>query len=234
VIRILFKWSFRLLVLVVLTLTVVVVGRNTFLRLLLEQRIQAATGFETTVGRAYLECTRPVLRFQHVRLFNPAALEGEPFLDILEGKVTYGFIDLFSRRFRVRRLELNIGDVRLVRVAPGHSTQALVARQGAPGAPRVAPVLVEPFGYAGVDHLLLTVQRYTYHDRVDPLRSQRLALNIRDLSVHRLRTRNDWEELWRQLARAQGIAPPPLPPPAVVLPISSARTFEAHERARPL
>jgi hypothetical protein len=220
VIRRLFKWSFRLLVLVLLTVTVVVLGRNTFLRLLLEQRLQAATGLETTVGRAYLEWTRPVIRFQHVRLFNPAALGGEPFLDILEANVTYSFTGLFYQRFHVRKLELNIGDVRLVRAGPAHSTQALIARQSARGVPRIAPLLVDPLTYSGVDHLLLTVKRYTYEDRVTPYLNQRLALNIRDLSVYRVTARTDWERLWGQLAQAQGILPPPLPPPAVVLPIT--------------
>ena len=219
----LFKWTFRLLVLLLLTVTVLVLGRNTFLRLLLEQRVEAATGFQTTVGRAYLEWTRPVLRFEHVRLFNPAALEGEPFLDILEAKVTYRFTPLFSQRFHVRKLELNIGDVRLVRGTPGHSTQALLGRQRTQGAPRVAPLLVDPFIFTGVDHLLLTVHRYTYHDRVAPHLSQRLGLNIRDLSVYHLAARADWERLWAQLAQAQGIVPPPLPPPPVALPVSLTR-----------
>jgi uncharacterized protein involved in outer membrane biogenesis len=223
VIRRLFKWTFRLLVLVLLAVTVLVLGRNTFLRLLLEQRVQAATGFETTVGRAYLEWARPVLRFEHVRLFNPVSLEGEPFLDILEAKVTYRFTPLFSQRFHVRKLELKIGDVRLVRGAPGHSTQALLSRQRAQGAPRIAPVLVDPFIFTGVDHLFLTVHRYTYHDRVAPHLSQRLALNVRDLSVYQLTARADWERLWAQLAQAQGIVPPPLPPPPVSLPVSLTR-----------
>ena len=65
----LFKWAFRLVILLIVTVVVVVVGHNTVLRLVLEDRIQSATGLETTVGRVRVDWTRPGVRVSHVRLF---------------------------------------------------------------------------------------------------------------------------------------------------------------------
>jgi hypothetical protein len=211
VIRKLFKWAFRLVILSVVTAVLVIVGHNTVLRLLLERRLQAATGLETTVGRVRMDWTRPRVHLSHVRLFNPPVLGGKPFLDIPEAQVTYDFTDLFSKKLRVRDLQVVIEDIRLVRQGVGLSTLQLLDRHRE-GAPPVGSVLVDPLVFTGVDRLTFSVERYLYLDYAQPGQSQGLRLNWRKLTAENLNRPGDWTVLWQHLARAKGIRP--LPPPA--------------------
>jgi len=217
VIRKLFKWAFRLVILLVVTTVIVIVGHNTVLRLVLENRIQAATGLETTVGRVRVDWTRPGVRISHVRLFNPPVLGGKPFLDIVEARVTYDFTDLFSRRFRVRNLQLVIEDIRLVRQGVGLSTQVALERHRE-GAPPIGDVLVDPLTFVGVDRLTFSVERYLYLDYANPGQSQGLRLKWRKLTAQNLKRPGDWALLWQHLARAQGIRPLPSPAPSIPAP----------------
>jgi len=218
VIRRLIKWTLRLIAVAVVLIVVVALGRNVFFRLMLERRLEAATGFQTTVGRAQVDWLRPVIRFQHVRLFNPPELGGKPFLDILEAKVTYDFTELLAQRFLVRELEMEIGEVRLVRHEVDVSTQALLSRHWARVGPFVGAVLVDPLMFVGVDRLVLSMDRYVYSDHIDVWRTKDVSLGVRELSVEQLRNRGDWLRLWEQLARARGLGPLPLPPPPVRIP----------------
>lgn len=207
-----FKWGFRLAGLLAVALAVLIVGHNTILRLLLENRLKNVTGLETTVGRVRVEWTRPVVRLSHVRLFNPPVLGGKPFLDIPEARVTYDFTELFSQRFRVRELRVSIEEIRLVRQGSTLSTQALLASYRRKASP-VGASLVDPLVYAGVDRLVLSADRYIYQDYFEPLRAQDLFLRVREVSVDNLRAPADWVRLWKQAAQAKGIAPPPLAGP---------------------
>jgi hypothetical protein len=217
VIRKLFKWAFRLVILLVVTAVVVIVGHNTVLRLLLENRIQAATGLETTVGRVRVDWTRPGVRISHVRLFNPPVLGGKPFLDIVEARVTYDFTDLFSKQFRIRHLQLVIEDIRLVHQGVGLSTKDVLKRHRE-GAPPIGDTLVDPLTFAGVDRLTFSAERYLYLDYAYPGQSQGLRLGWRKLTAENLRRPGDWALLWEHMARAQGIRPLPSPPSPIPVP----------------
>lgn len=232
-IRKLFKWAFRLVFLAAVTLVLVAIGHNTVLRLVLEDRIQAATGLETTVGRVRLDWTRPRIRLSHVRLFNPSILGGKPFLDIIEAQVTYDFTDLFSKRFRVRKLQVVIEDIRLVRQGVGLSTASLLNRHRE-GARPIGDTLVDPLTFVGVDSLTFSVERYLYLDYAQPSQSQGLRVRWHQLTAGNLNRPGDWAVLWQHLARAQGIRPLPAPasgltapdlaPPSTQTPAASTTT----------
>lgn len=208
-IRKLFKWAFRLVVLAVIAVVVLAVGHNTALRLVLENRIKEATGFEATVGRVRMEWMRPVLRVSHVRVFHPDALGGRPVVDISEARVRYDFTDLFSGVFRVRELDAEIEEVRFVRAEAGVSTQTLLAGHRA-GARSVGQMLVDPLEYAGVDRFTFSADRFYYVDRTGAGRSQAIRLDWRQLRAEQLRKPEDWELLWEVLNKRQPLMPGPV------------------------
>ncbi|MFM1942586.1 MAG: hypothetical protein RI897_1568 [Verrucomicrobiota bacterium] len=207
-IRKLFKWAFRLVVLGVIAVVLLAVGHNTALRLLLESRIKEATGFEATVGRVRMEWMRPVLRVSHVRVFHPDALGGRPVVDISEARVRYDFTDLFSGVFRVRELDAEIEEVRFVRAEAGVSTQTLLAGHRA-GASSMGQMLVDPLEYAGVDRFTFSAGRFYYVDRTGGGRSQAIRLDWRQLRAEQLRKPEDWVLLWEVLNKRQPLIPNP-------------------------
>jgi len=206
--RRLFKWTFRLVFTLVLAIAVLGFGRNLILRLLLEKRLTEATGFETSIGRVQIEFTSPAVRFFHVRLFNPPRLGGKPFVDILEARVTYDLTDLFSRRFRVRELQVLISDVRFVRQDLRYNTQAILARSQNQ-ARNLPDALVDPLKFLGVDRLVLSAERYRYDDFLEMTQSQDVLLGLRGMVATNLVQSQDWTALWRNIAQAKGIRPPP-------------------------
>lgn len=206
VIRKLFKWAFRLVVLGVVAVVLLAVGHNTALRLLLEKRIKEATGFEATVGRVRMEWVRPVLRVSHVRVFHPDALGGRPVVDISEARVRYDFTDLFSGVFRVRELDVVIEEMRFVRAEGGVSTQTLLAGHRA-GARPVGEMLVDPLEYAGVDRFTFSAERFYYVDRNGLGSSQSVRLGWQQLRAEQLRKPEDWVLLWEVLNKRQPLIP---------------------------
>jgi hypothetical protein len=216
-IRKLFKWTFRLAALLITVSVLLALGRNVIARLLLEHRLEAATGFEAAIGRVQIDLTRPVVRITHLRLFNPPQLGRRPFVDILEARITYDLNGLLARRFLVRELRVGVGDVRFVRKDPGVSTQDLFARHRR-GREPIGNTLVHPLAYTGVDQLLLSAERYSYIDYVQMARTQDLPLALRDLQASNLTKPEDWTQLWLRFAEHRGIVPPPLFTPGEITP----------------
>ncbi|MGA1238487.1 MAG: hypothetical protein ACO34E_16685 [Limisphaerales bacterium] len=207
-IRKLFKWAFRLLVLGVVAVVLLAVGHNTALRLLLENRIKEATGFEANVGRVRMDWMRPVVRVSHIRVFHPDALGGRPLVDISDALIRYDFTDLFSGIFRVRELDAVIEEMRFVRAEAGVSTQTLLAGHRA-GARPMGETLVDPLEYAGVDRFTFSAERFYYVDRTGAGRSQVIRLGWRQLRAEQLRKPEDWELLWDVLNQRQPLLPNP-------------------------
>jgi hypothetical protein len=196
---------------VALVVTVLILGRNLMVRLVLEKRLTAATGFETSVGRVQVELTRPSVRLFHVRVFNPARLGSKPFVDVLEARVTYDFTELLSRRFKVRELQVLVAEVRFVRQDPKFSTQTVLGRARYQAQP-LPDTLVAPLEFTGVDRLVLTAEHFRYVDYFEMTQSQDLLLGLRGAVATNLVEPADWDALWRRIAETKGIQPPPVSP----------------------
>ena len=83
-IKFIFKWLIRLVVLAVVLVVILLLSRNAILRVYLEHQIRAQTGMDAEIGSFSVGLAEPTVTIQNLRLYNPPDFAGTPFLDIRE------------------------------------------------------------------------------------------------------------------------------------------------------
>ena len=110
-----FKWLFRLFLLVLVLVVVFFLSLDPILRLVAEHNIRAQTGMEAKIGRFHLGLTEPVVSIENLRLYNPPEFGGTPFLNIPEIHVEYDREALAQSRVHLTLLRFNLGELDIVR-----------------------------------------------------------------------------------------------------------------------
>ena len=88
-IRSIFKWALRLVLLLVVLVVIAVFSIDPILRVVMENRIRAQTGMDAEIGRFRLGLTEPTITITDLKLFNPPSFGGTLFLDISEIHAEY-------------------------------------------------------------------------------------------------------------------------------------------------
>src|SRR5260370_3042979 len=87
--RRLFRWAFRLVLLVVILLVALVVFMDSIVRALAEREIRSATGMDVKIGSFSIGLISPVITIENFKLYNTAEFGGSPFVDLPELRVEY-------------------------------------------------------------------------------------------------------------------------------------------------
>ena len=110
--KFIFKWLFRLAVLVVALVVILLLARNAILRVYVEHQIHARTGMDAEIGRFSLGLAEPTVTIQNLRLYNPPDFAGTPFLDIPEIHVEYDPAALAQHKWHITLLRLDLAEIR--------------------------------------------------------------------------------------------------------------------------
>jgi len=117
----LFKWLFRLFLLAVVLVVILLLSLNSILRVAAEHRIRAQTGMDAEIGRFSLSLVEPTVEIQNLRLYNPPAFGGTPFLDIPEIHVEYDRAALARHEIHVTLMRFNLGELDIVKNEAGQT-----------------------------------------------------------------------------------------------------------------
>ena len=116
-----FKWLFRLFLLLVVLGVVFLLSLDTILRVVVQHNIRAQTGMEAKIGRFHLGLTEPVVTIEKLQLYNPPAFGGTPFLSIPEIHVEYDRDALAKSQIHITLLRFNLGELDIVRNDAGQT-----------------------------------------------------------------------------------------------------------------
>jgi hypothetical protein len=204
--RWLFKWLFRIALVLLAITALLVVLRNQILRPVLERRIQQATGLETLIGRVSVEWSEPKIRLLDVRVKNPEGVGNRPFLEIPETSIVYDRTALLNRQLRIHQLQVHVREINVFRPDPGRSTQSQLSRSlGRTD----APSFFRPLSFQGIESLQLSVARYFYLDYVQMARSQELPLRITNATATNIQSLDALTQALQAIARNHGVQWPP-------------------------
>jgi len=185
--RKLFKWTFRLILLVLALLAVIVLFRNPILRMLAERQVREVTGMETIIGRVRIELRAPLVRLENVRLISPAEFGGGLFLDLPDVRLEYDSIALLFRRIRLHRVVFQLDEIRLVRTTQGRTNLEAVRERLSQR--RLASWLAHwDCQYDGTDFVGFSVGRLKYLDAREPGKSEEIYVGVRDVTLKRMRS----------------------------------------------
>ncbi|MCL4177169.1 MAG: AsmA family protein [Verrucomicrobia bacterium] len=215
----LFKWVFRVVVLVLALASLVVLFRNPILRILAEQQVRQETGMETILGRVRIDLRSPVVRLENVRLISPSEFGGRLFLDLPEIQLEYDSVALLFRRIRLRRVSFRLDEIRLVRTAQGRTNLDVLREHLGEG--RLAARLAHwDWQYDGTETVVFAVGRLNYLDAREPEKSQEVYVGAREVTLKRpgsgeaivqalARLAESRGALWAADALVPGTAKPP-------------------------
>ena len=163
--KFLFRWLFRLLVLLIILAVAAVLVIDPIARAFLERRLHERTGMDVEIGKVSVGLLSPTLTIRDLKMFNTADFGGSPFLDLPELHVEYDLGALRDRRVHFRLVRLDLEELGLVQDKQGRNNFQVMMDHQDSGAARssssnsTSPKTSVAFG--GIDTLNLTLGKVT-------------------------------------------------------------------------
>jgi len=201
----LFKWLFKLLLLLAVLVGLLLLFRNPIVKALLEREIRKETGLEVFIGHLRVGVTSPVLEIENLRLFNPPEFDRGTFADLPELSLEYDREALLRRQLRLRTLRLNVFEIHFVRNQDGTTNLRMMRDRSAQR--RRASSSRADVEFTGIDVLSLTLGRFKYTDRKEPSRSDELWLGVRNTRIKDVRSFEDLEPFLVKLTLEKNLKP---------------------------
>lgn len=189
-IKFIFRWAFRLLILAIVVVIGLVLLKDEIVRSVAESQIRKATGLETRLGAMHVSFTRPVVSIQNFTLYNSADFGGGILIDVpdlhVELDKSASTTDLKFKLVRVNVKELNIVESRAGRT---NITDLIAALEKSTGLGKTNRTSDPTF--KGIDTLNLTMGKVRYVSLRDPRRNQEIPVMLNNDIVLNVRTWGD-------------------------------------------
>jgi uncharacterized protein involved in outer membrane biogenesis len=116
-----FKWALRLLLLAVVLAVIFFLSLDSILRVIIQHNIRSQTGMDAEIGKFHLGLLEPVVEIKDLRIHNPPAFAGTPFLNIPEIHIEYDRAALKRNEIHITLLRFNLGELDVVKSADGQT-----------------------------------------------------------------------------------------------------------------
>jgi uncharacterized protein involved in outer membrane biogenesis len=197
--RRLFRWAFRLVLLVVILLVALVVFMDSIVRALAEREIRSATGMDVKIGSFSIGLVSPVITIENFKLYNTAEFGGSPFVDLPELRVEYSLRALCSRKLHCKLVRFNLAELNVVQNKDGKTNlQALQDRQDS-ASPSARKQPKPRLDFTGIDVLNLSFGRATLLNMNDPQAVRQVDVSLRHKIIRDIK---NGDELWFKVSMA--------------------------------
>jgi hypothetical protein len=203
--RWLFRWLFRGLLLLIVVGVAAVLLKDTAAKALVEWRLQQQTGFEARVRRVEVGLTSPTLTFEGVRLFNPEAFGGGPFLDLPDLHIEYVPEAVRRGELRLKLLRLDLAELRLVESADGRTNVLALKERIEARAKQASKVSRFEPRFSGIETLNLSVGRIGFESLKTPARRWNFEVGLRNEVVREVRSEADLSGLLVRVLLKRGL-----------------------------
>jgi hypothetical protein len=182
--RLMFRWAFRLLILLVILAVAAILLKDTLLKSMVEGQIRAETGLEVKIGKLELGLFAPTLTIENFRLFNNAEFGGSPFLEVPELYVEYDRKTLGSNRLHLLLVRLNLAELHVVKNQAGQSNlEALQIMEKL-----LSGRFFGTLAFGGIDVLNLSVGQVKYSSMNQPNQVRQVKVGIQNEIIKNLQT----------------------------------------------
>jgi hypothetical protein len=191
------KWFFALVLLLVVLAVVLLLSLDTILRVVAENRIRAQTGMDAEIGKFHLGLLEPVVSIENLRIYNPPAFGGTPFLNIPEIHVEYDRDALLKNKIHLTLMRFNLGELDIVRNEAGQTNLFALGlalpKQGAKGGDQQLKEFKQRTGldFQGIDALNVSVGTARFIDLKDPSNNREQKIGIDDFVMKNVKTPAD-------------------------------------------
>ena len=187
-----FKWTVRLLLILVAIVAIAWLAKDSVIRIVTENRIEDDTGLRVQIGRMSTAPGSAAVTLRDVKVYNTAEFGGTLFLDIPELHVQIEPAALGRRKLRIERLRVNLAEISIVRNQSGRTNIFSIAkeveerkrkkrRRGGR----------DDFEFEGIDMLTLSLGKARFIDIGNPSATSEVSLNMTNQAFPDMRTEAD-------------------------------------------
>jgi hypothetical protein len=189
----LLKWLFRLFLLAVVLVVILLLSLNSILRVAAQHQIRAQTGMDAEIGTFAFGLVEPTVEIQNLRLYNPPAFGGTPFLNIPEIHIEYDRPALARREIHVTLMRFNLGELDIVKNEAGQTNLfslggALLAKKSGG-----TPSFKQQTGYdfKAIDVLNVSVGTVRFIDLKNQRNNRAQTIGIENLVIKNVKSETD-------------------------------------------
>jgi len=201
----LFRWLFRLLILVIVLLVALVLLKDIILKAVAESSLRQATGMSVTIDKLELGLFSPTFTTEGLKLYNRPEFGGSVFLDVPQLYFEYDpRAALLGWKVHLNLLRCTVGELHLIKNQAGQTNVlGLLAALGVPGlAPPPAKESPKPAGqpaqangrrveFGGIDRFYFSLGTVKYTDMQQPRQNWHRILNWKDQEERGIKTSDD-------------------------------------------
>jgi hypothetical protein len=202
-IRFVFRWLFRGLILVIVLIVALLLLKDLIFREIAQNRIRAATGLETHIGKLEVGLVDPQITVRNLLLYNPPEFGGAPFLDMPEIHLEYDRSARSLGKIRLTLLRLNLAELTIVQNKAGESNLEFLQKnvhtppkEGTQAAKAV---------FDGIDTLNLTLGQVKRYNVQTPDKVEVTRLDVKNEIYTNLRTEDDLKAAVITVALRKGL-----------------------------
>lgn len=206
-IKFVFRWAFRLLILAIVLGIGVLLLKDTIVKEITRQRLQRETGLQVQIGKMELGLLTPTITIQNLVLYNSSDFAGAVFLDVPDLHIEYNRGELPFEKLRLKLLRLNFREINIVENQKGHTNLVDVINKVAPQVLGTQPGSKDEdsFVFGGVDTLNLSVGKVRYLNLRNPKRNQEIQLGMQNEIVQNIRNEQDLTAVLMKVLLRSGI-----------------------------
>ena len=194
-IKFIFKWIFRLVLLAVVLVVMFFLSLDMILRVVMENRIRAQTGMDAEIGKFHLGLTEPVVTIKNLKLYNSPEFGGTPFLDIPEIHIEYDRLALAKHEIHLTLMRFTLGELDIVKNEAGQtnifSLGVTLPDKKSSGASAAEFKKQTGFEFKSIDVLNVSVGTAKYIDLKDQLNNRMQKIGIENLPLRNVKSAAD-------------------------------------------
>jgi len=180
---------FRLLILLILLGVSLVLLKDVLLKSWIESRIRSETGLEARIGAFELALFAPTVHIENFILYNPPQFGGSPFLIAKEIHIEYDRQALSRRQLKITLLRFNLSEIDVVENQKGRTNLQMLQALAAAGSEKKARE--QPFDFAGIDTLNLTLGKIRFMSLKTPATAREINLGVKNQIQQNIKTTAD-------------------------------------------
>ncbi len=187
-IRFVFRWAFRLLLLAIVLVIGLLLLKDSIARSFVEREIRRRTGFDARIGALQFGLLEPRINIQNLVLYNPPEFGGSPLFDAPDIQVEYSPAEAVRRVIHLRFLRLSIRELNIVESKGRTNLLEVLHRVSTVPDEKTAGRPSERAPFSGVDLLNLSVAKIRFTDLDRSKRDQDINLALENRLLRNVRS----------------------------------------------
>jgi len=205
--RFLFRWAFRLFLIVIVLAVALVLLKDVLLKSFAESRIRSETGMDVRIGKLEVGLFSPTVIVEDLKVFNRAEFGGLPFIDVPDLFIEYSPAALTLGAIRLRLVRLNLAEINVVEGRDGQTNVVFALDPLTRNQPTAASTAPTVYGlrFTGIDTLNLSAGKIVYASLRRPGERTEVNLALQNQVLTNVKTFDELEVVLARTALRNGI-----------------------------